>query len=72
MNSPLKQTLLHGLETLGVCVLVWVLDFFVKQVAPQLPQTGVLVTLVPIIAALAKYVRANPNIPVNDYVAGKK
>jgi hypothetical protein len=72
MNSPIKQTIIHGLEVLGVCILVWAIDFFVIQVAPQLPQTAVLGILIPTLASVAKWLRANPNIPVNDYVKGKE
>lgn len=71
MNSPIKQTMMHGLEVLGVCIIVWILDFFIQQVAPQLPQTAVLTVLIPILAAVAKNLRANPKIPINDYVKGK-
>ena len=68
MNSSLKSTILHGLEVLGALILAFVIDFFLQQIAPQLPQTQTLVIATTLLTALAKWIRSNPNIPVPDYV----
>lgn len=68
MSETLKKTLKHGLEALGVCILVWVIDFFLRDVAPQLPQTLVLTVLVPLLSALSKNLRENPKVPIKDWV----
>lgn len=68
MTDSLKSTLKHGLEMLGVCILVWGIDFFLKDVVPQLPQTLVLTILAPILASVAKNLRSNPKIPIPDWV----
>lgn len=68
MSDALKSSIKHGLEGLGVLILIYVIDYFLGQIAPQLPQSSVLVVLVPVLGGFLKWLRANPNIKIPDYV----
>lgn len=68
----IKSTVIHAAEALGVLALSFGLDTFVNQIAPSLPQSATLATLVVALSAVAKYLRANPKITmVKDYVNGQ-
>ena len=68
MSDALKSSVKHGLEGLVALVLIFAVDYFLSQIVPQLPQTPVLLVLVPMLGGLLKYLRANPNIKIPDYV----
>lgn len=73
MNSPLKQSIIQGLEVVGAVALATALQYLSNNVLPMVSEQYPYVAMVatPVIVAILKWLRANPNIPVNDYVRGK-
>jgi len=74
MNSILRQTILHGLEVVGATAAAVALQYTADNIIPilsgQWPWVGMIT--VPLIAGFLKWLRANPNIKIPDYVAGTK
>ena len=70
MTEPLKKTIMHGLELLGVVAGGFILEFLLNEIVPQLPQTSTVMIIATLLGAVLKYMRANPNIRLPDYVNG--
>lgn len=68
MSDTLKKSIKHGLEALGVLIATFVIDYFISQIAPELPQTPVLGTVLLILSGVLKWLRESPAVPIKDYV----
>ena len=68
ISETLRKSIKHGLELLGVLIVTFVIDYYLGTIAPQLPQTPTFAIIAALLGSLLKWLRANPKIPIKDYV----